>query len=101
MVVDGVEQEVRPVGEGHEHEDHVEELEQDVEGKEVVVVTSLEDEGPVLAKCQGEVVGQLPSARPCQSRCAAEVKSSMSSEAKSSVKVARIAGETKVSIPFQ
>ena len=39
MVVDGVEQEVRPVGEEHEHEDHVEELEQDVEGKEVVVTT--------------------------------------------------------------
>ena len=101
VVVDGVEQEVRPVGEEHGHEGHVEELEHDVEGKEVVVVSSLAGEGPVLAKCQGEEVGRLPSARPCQSRCAAEVKSSMSSEAKSSVKVARKAGETKVSIPFQ
>ena len=89
MVVDGVEQEVRPVGEGHEHEYHVEELEQDVEGKEVVVVTSLEDEGPVLAKCQGEVVGQLPSAQSCQNHWAEEVKSSMSAEAKSSEKIAK------------
>ena len=99
--MDGMEQEVRPVVEERGQEDHVEELEQDVEGKEVVVVTSLEDEGPVLAKCQGEVMGQLPSARPCQSHWAEEVKSSMSSEAKSSAKVARRAGETKVSIPFQ
>ena len=44
---------------------------------------------------------QVLSARPCQSHWAAEVESSMSSEAKSSEKVARRAGETKVSIPFQ
>ena len=101
MVVDGVEQEVLQVGEEHGHEDHVEELEHDVEGNVVVVVLSLANEGPVLAKCQGEVMGQLPSARPCQSHWAREVKTSMSSEAKSSAKVTKKAGETKVSIPFQ
>ena len=79
----------------------MEELEHDVEGNEVVVVSSLAGEGPVLAKCQGEVVGRLPSARPCQSHWAGEVKSSMSSEAKSLAKVVRKAGETKVSIPCQ
>ena len=101
MVVDGVEQEVRQVGEEHGHEDHVEELEHDVEGNEVVVVSSLAGEGPVLAKCQGEVVGRLPSAQPCQNHWAEDVKSSMSSEAKSSEKISKKAGETKVSIPFQ
>ena len=101
MVVDGVEQEVRQVVEEHGHENHVEELERDVEGNEVVVVSSLAGEGPVLAKCQGEVVGRLPSAQPCQNHWAEEVKSSMSSEAKSSEKIAKKAGETKVSIPFQ
>ena len=101
MVVDGVEQEVLQVGEEHGHEDHVEELEHDVEGNEVVVVSPLAGEGPVLAKCRGEVVGRLLSARPCQNHWAGEVKTSMSSEAKSSAKVARKAGETKVSIPFQ
>ena len=82
-------------------EDHVEELEHEVEDNEVVVVSPLAGEGPVLAKCQSEVVVQLLSARPCQNHWAAEVKSSMSSEAKSSAKVARRAGETKVSSPFQ
>ena len=62
---------------------HVEELEHEVEDNEVVVVSPLAGEGPVLAKCQSEVVVQLLSARPCQNHWAAEVKSSMSSEAKS------------------
>ena len=101
VVVDGVEQEVRPVVEERGHENHVEELKHEVEDSEVVVVSPLAGEDPVLAKCQGEVVVQLLSARPCQSHCAVEVKSSMSSEAKSSAKVAKKAGETKVSIPFQ
>ena len=101
VVVDGVEQEVQPVVEERVPEDHVEELEHDVEDNEVVVVLSLANEGPVLAKCQGEVVGRLPSVRPCQSHWAEEVKSSMSSEAKSSEKIAKKAGETKVSIPCQ
>ena len=81
--------------------DSVEELEHDVEDNEVVVVLSLANEGPVLAKCQGEVMGQLPSARPCQNHWDEDVKSSMSSEAKSSEKMSKKAGETKVSIPFQ
>ena len=89
MVVDGVEQEVLQVGEELGHEDHVEELEHDVEGNVVVVVSPLAGEGPVLAKCQGEVVGRLPSAQPCQNHWAEEVKSSMSSEAKSSEKIAK------------
>ena len=101
MVVDGVEQEVLQVGEAHGHEDHVDELELDVEGNVVVVVSPLAGEGPVLAKCRGEVVGRLLSARPCQNHWAGEVKTSMASEAKSSAKVTRKAGETKVSIPFQ
>ena len=99
--MDGVEQEVRPVVEERGQEDHVEELEHEVEDNEVVVVSPLAGEGPVLAKCRGEVVGRLLSARPCQNHWAGEVKTSMSSEAKSSAKVARKAGETKVSIPFQ
>ena len=99
--MDGVEQEVRPVVEERGQEDHVEELEHEVEDNEVVVVSPLAGEGPVLAKCQGEVVGRLPSVRPCQSHWAEEVKSSMSSEAKSSARIVRKAGETKVSIPFQ
>ena len=99
--MDGVEQEVRPVVEERGQEDHVEELEHEVEDNEVVVVSPLAGEGPVLAKCRGEVVGRLLSARPCQNHWAGEVKTSMSSEAKSSAKVTKKAGETKVSIPFQ
>ena len=55
MVVHGVEQEVRQVVGEHGHENHVEELERDVEGNEVVVVLSMAGEVQVLAKCQGEV----------------------------------------------
>ena len=99
--MDVVEQEVPQVVEEHGHGDHVEKLEHEVEDNEVVVVSPLAGEGPVLAKCQSDVVVQLLSARPCQSHWAGEVKTSMSSEAKSSAKVARKAGETKVSIPFQ
>ena len=101
MVVDGVEQEVRPVAGEHGHENHVEELERDVEGNEVVVVSSMAGEVQVLAKCQGEVVVRRPSAQPCQNHWAEDVKSSMSSEAESSEKISKKAGETKVSIPFQ
>ena len=101
MVVDVVEQEVPQVVEEHGHGDHVEKLEHEVEDNEVVVVSPLAGEGPVLAKCRGEVVGRLLSVRPCQNHWAGEVKTSMSSEAKSSAKVTRKAGETKVSIPFQ
>ena len=101
MVVDSEEQEVRQVAEEHGHGDHVEELDRDVEGNEVVVVSSLAGEVPVLAKCQGEVVVRRPSAQPCQNHWAEDVKSSMSSEAESSEKISKKAGETKVSIPFQ
>ena len=101
MVVDGVEQEVRPVAGEQGYENHVEELERDVEGNEVVVVSTMAGEVQVLAKCQGEVMGRLPSVQPCQNHWAEEVKSSMSSEAKSSKKISKKAGETKVSIPFQ
>ena len=101
VVVGVVEQEVPQVVEEHGHGDHVEKLEHEVEDNEVVVVSPLAGEGPVLAKCQSEVMVQVLSARSCQKHWAAEVESSMSSEAKSSAKVARRAGETKVSIPFQ
>ena len=101
MVVDGVEQEVRQVAGEHEQEDHVEVLERDVEGNEVVVVSSMAGEVQVLAKCQGEVVVRRPSAQPCQNHWDEDVKSSMSSEAESSEKISKKAGETKVSIPFQ
>ena len=101
MVVDGVEQEVRQVAGEHEQEDHVEVLERDVEGNEVVVVSSMAGEVQVLAKCQGEVVVRRPSEQPCQNHWDEDVKSSMSSEAKSSEKMSKKVGETKVSIPFQ
>ena len=101
MVVHGVEREVRQVAGEHEQEDHVEVLERDVEGNEVVVVSSMAGEVQVLAKCQGEVVVRRPSAQPCQNHWAEDVKSSMSSEAESSEKISKKAGETKVSIPFQ
>ena len=101
MVVHGVEQEVRQVAGEHEQEDHVEVLERDVEGNEVVVVSSMAGEVQVVAKCQGEVVVRRPSAQPCQNHWAEDVKSSMSSEAESSEKISKKAGETKVSIPFQ
>ena len=101
MVVDGVEQEVRPVAVEHGHENHGDELERDVEGNEVVVVSSTAGEVQVLAKCQGEVMVRRPSAQPCQSHWDEDVKSSMSSEAESSEKISKKAGETKVSIPFQ
>ena len=101
MVVHGVEREVRQVAGEHEQEDHVEVLERDVEGNEVVVVLSMAGEVQVLAKCQGEVVVRRPSAQPCQNHWAEDVKSSMSSEAESSEKISKKAGETKVSIPFQ
>ena len=52
MVVHGVEQEVRQVAGEHEQEDHVEVLERDVEGNEVVVVSSMAGEVQVLAKCR-------------------------------------------------
>ena len=101
MVVHGVEREVRQVAGEHEQEDHVEVLERDVEGNEVVVVSSMAGEVQVLAKCQGEVVVRRPSVQPCQNHWAEDVKSSMSSEAESSEKISKKAGETKVSIPFQ
>ena len=96
-----MEQEVRQVAGEHEQEDHVEVLERDVEGNEVVVVLSMAGEVQVLVKCQGEVVVRRPSAQPCQNHWAEDVKSSMSSEAESSEKISKKAGETKVSIPFQ
>ena len=101
MVVRGVEQEVRQGAGEHEQEDHVEVLERDVEDNEVVVVSSMAGEVQVLAKCQGEVVVRRPSEQPCQSHWDEDVKSSMSSEAKSSEKMSRKVGETKVSSPFQ
>ena len=101
MVVHGVEQEVRQVAGEHEQEDHVEVLERDVEGNEVVVVSSVAGEVQVLAKGQGEVMVRHPSEQPCQNHWDENVKSSMSSEAKSSEKMSKKVGETKVSIPFQ
>ena len=101
MVVHGVEQEVLQVAEEHEQEEHVEVLERDVEGNEVAVVSSMACGVQVLAKCQGEAVVRRPSEQPCQNHWGEDEKSSMSLEAKSSEKMSKKVGETKVSIPFQ
>ena len=93
-VVDDVEQEVPIVVEEPGHEDHVEILRHEVEDHEIAAVEQWVDEDQVLAKDQSDVVAQTLSEQPFQNLWATEAKSSMSSEAKSSEKVARRAGET-------
>ena len=93
-VVDDVEQEVPVVVEVHGQEDHVEILQHEVEDREVAAVELWVDEDQVLAKNRSEVVAQTLSEQPFQNLWATEARSSMSSEAKSSEKVARRAGET-------
>ena len=93
-VVDDMEQEVPVVVEVHGQEDHVEILQHEVEDHEVAVVELWVDEGQAQTKGRSEVVAQTMSEQPCQNLWATESESSMSSEAKSSEKVARRAGET-------
>ena len=93
-VVDDVEQEVPVVVEVHGQEDHVEILQHVVGDHEIAAVEQWVDEDQVLAKNPSEVVAQTLSEQPFQNLWATEAKSSMSSEAKSSEKVARRAGET-------
>ena len=93
-VVDDVELEVPVVVGVHVHEDRVEILQHVVEDHEIAAVEQWVDEDQVLAKNPSEVVAQTLSEQPFQNLWATEAKSSMSSEAKSSEKVARRAGET-------
>ena len=93
-VVDDMEQEVPVVVEVHGQEDHVEILQHVVGDHEVAAVELWVDEDQAQAKGQSEVVAQTLSEQPCQNRWAAEAKSSMSLEAKSSEKVMSRAGET-------
>ena len=93
-VVDDVEQEVPIMVEGHGQEDHVEIPQHEVVDNEVVAVELWLDEDQVQAEARSEVVAQTVSEQPCQNLWATEAKSSMSSEAKSSKKVAKRAGET-------
>ena len=93
-VVDDVEQEVPVVVEVRGQEDHVEILQHVVGDHEIAAVEQWVDEDQVLAKNPSEVVAQTLSEQPFQNLWATEARSSMSSEAKSSEKVARRAGET-------
>ena len=92
-VVDDVEQEVLIMVEGHGQEDHVEIPQHEVVDNEVAAVELWLDV-QVQAEGRSEVVAQTVSEQPCPNLWATEAKSSMSSEAKSSKKVAKRAGET-------
>ena len=97
----GVEQEVLQVVGEREQEDHVEVLQHEVEDNEVAVVSSVACEVRVLAKYQGEVEVRRLLGRPCQNHWGEDERSAMSSEARSSERMSKKVGETKVSIPFQ
>ena len=106
LIVNVVGQEEPQVVGEHEHGDHLEELEHEVEDNEVVVVSALVCEGSALAGCQGASKVQVLLGQPFQNHHVAEMQAlksseAKSSEAKSSWKVAKRAGETRVSIPCQ
>ena len=83
-VVGVVEQEVQVVVEVHVQEDHEEVVQHVVEDREGAAVELWMDEDQVQTKGQGEAVELTMSEQPYQNQLAPEVKSSMSSEAKSS-----------------
>ena len=83
-VVGVVEQEVQVVVEVHVQEDHEEIVQHVVEDREGVAVELWMDEDQVQTKGQGEEVELTMSEQPYQNLLAPEVKSSMSSGAKSS-----------------
>ena len=79
--------------EGHGQEEHVEKLQLEVVDSEVVAVKLWRVEAQVQSEEHREVVVSIPSGPPFQNLRA---MGSRSSEAKSSEKAARRAGETKV-----
>ena len=83
-VVGVVEQEVQVVVEVHVQEDHEEIVQHVVEDREGAAVELWMDEDQVQPKGQGEEVELTMSEQPYQNLLAPEVKSSMSSGAKSS-----------------
>ena len=83
-VVGVVEQEVQVVVEVHVQEDHEEIVQHVVKDHEGAAVELWMDEDQVQTKGQGEEVELTMSEQPCQNLLAPEVKSSMSSGAKSS-----------------
>ena len=83
-VVGVVEQEVQVVVEVHVQEDHEEVVQHVVEDREGAAVELWMDEDQVQTKGQGEEVELTMSEQPFQNLLAPEVKSSMSSGAKSS-----------------
>ena len=83
-VVGVVEQEVQVVVEVHVQEDHEEIVQHVVEDREGAAVELWMDEDQVQPKHQGEEVELTMSEQPYQNLLASEVKSSMSSEARSS-----------------
>ena len=83
-VVGVVEQEVQVVVEVHVQEDHEEVVQHVVEDREGAAVELWMDEDQVQPKDQGEEVELTMSEQPYQNLLAPEVKSSMSSGAKSS-----------------
>ena len=83
-VVDGVEQEVQVVVEVHVQEDRVEIVQHVVEDHEVAAVELWMDEDQAQTRGKNEVVELTMSEQPYQNLLAPEVKSSMSSGAKSS-----------------
>ena len=83
-VVGVVEQEVQVVVEVHVQEDHEEVVQHVVEDREGAAVELWMDEDQVQTKGQGEEVELTMSEQPYQNLLAPEVKSSMSSGAKSS-----------------
>ena len=83
-VVGVVEQEVQVVVEVHVQEDHEEIVQHVVEDREGAAVELWMDEDQVQPKDQGEEVELTMSEQPYQNLLAPEVKSSMSSGAKSS-----------------
>ena len=83
-VVGVVEQEVQVVVEVHVQEDHEEVVQHVVEDREGAAVELWMDEDQVQTKGQGEEVELTMSEQPFQNLLAPEVKSLMSSGAKSS-----------------
>ena len=83
-VVGVVEQEVQVVVEVHVQKDHEEIVQHVVEDREGAAVELWMDEDQVQTKGQGEEVELTMSEQPYQNLLAPEVKSSMSSGAKSS-----------------
>ena len=95
-VVGDVEQVVPIMVEEHGQEEHVEKQQHEVVDSEVVAVEWWRVEVLVQSEEHHEVVVSILSGLPCQNLRSMGSRSSMSSEAKSSEKVAWRAGETKV-----